>query len=274
MPFGDVNLLKIPDNVPDEKALFLSDVLPTSYNCVVDTGLYGGETVGIWGMGPIGLFCAKWAFLKGAKRVICIDSVPWRLDYAKERIPEVECVDFSAIKKSLPEHLKDMTDGNGLDVALECAAGEYAKSLIHKIEAAIGLETDTPELINEMILSVRPFGRIGITGVYAGFINHFNIGAVMQTGLRLIGNGQAPVHKYWEEILNDYIIPGKIDPLMMVSHRIDISELDDLYLRFDQRKPEDKIMKVFVTTKFSPPPCAGGPQLSVLSQGPVAATGQ
>lgn len=262
MPFGDVNLLRIPDGVSDEQALYLSDVLPTSYNCVVDTAIYGGETVGIWGLGPIGLFCAKWCFLKGAKRVICIDSVEWRLQYVKDRIPEVELLNFANVK-SVPEELKKIAPG-GLDVALECAAGEYPKSLLRKAEFALGLETDTSEILNEMILSVRPFGRIGITGVYAGFTNHFNIGAIMQTGIRLIGNGQAPVHKYWEEILNDYIIPGKIDPNMMISHRIPIEEMDELYKRFDKRDEKDGLMKVFVETKFSNPPGPGSPAVSHL----------
>ena len=116
-----------------------------------------------------------------------------------------------------------------------------------------------------MISCVRPFGRIGITGVYAGFVNHFNIGAIMETGIRLIGNGQAPVHKYWEEILNDYIISGKIDPLMMVTHRIDLSEMDKLYKRFDARDERDGLMKVFVQTKFSRPPAKGAPVLSTLA---------
>jgi threonine dehydrogenase-like Zn-dependent dehydrogenase len=116
-----------------------------------------------------------------------------------------------------------------------------------------------------MITCVRPFGRVGITGVYAGFTNHFNIGAVMELGIRLIGNGQAPVQKYWEEILNDYIIPGKIDPLMMVSHRIDLSEMGELYKRFDARDEKDGLMKVFVQTKFSSPPGKGAPPLTSLA---------
>jgi len=86
----------------------------------------------------------------------------------------------------------------------------------------------------------------------------------METGLRLIGNGQAPVHKYWEEILNDYIIPGKIDPLMMVSHRVDLDEMEELYRRFDKREEEDGLMKVFVQTRFSSPPGKGAPSLTVL----------
>ncbi|KAJ6264980.1 LOW QUALITY PROTEIN: Zinc-type alcohol dehydrogenase-like protein [Drechslerella dactyloides] len=240
-PFADVNLLVVPEGVSDERALFLSDVLPTSYHCVVDTGVYPGDTVGIWGMGPIGLFAAKWAFLKGAKRVIAIDSVPWRLSYAASKIPNIETLNFSTVK-SVPGALKEMAPG-GLDVALECAAGEYPKSMLHKVEIAVGLETDSADVLNEMISSVRPFGRIGITGLYTGFVNHLNIGAIMQTGIRFIGNGQAPVLKYWQEILNDYIIPGKIDPNMMISHRIPLNEMAELYAKFDARDEKDGLMK-------------------------------
>jgi len=143
--------------------------------------------------------------------------------------------------------------------------GEFTKGYLHTIEVAVGLETDTSEIINEMISCVRPYGRIGITGVYAGYTNHFNIGAIMETGIRLIGNGQAPVLKYWEEILNDYIIPGKIDPLMMVSHRIDLSEMAELYKRFDARDEKDGLMKVFVSTKFSGTPGKGAPAVSTLA---------
>ncbi|EWC45656.1 hypothetical protein DRE_05217 [Drechslerella stenobrocha 248] len=261
-PFADTNLLVLPDGITDERALFLSDVLPTSYNCVEDTHVYGGETVGIWGMGPIGLFAAKWAFLKGAKRVIAIDSVSWRLEYAKSKIPELEILNVSTFK-SVTEELKKVAIG-GLDVALECAAGEYSKSIIHKVETAIGLETDSSDILNEMILSVRPYGRIGITGLYTGYTNHLNVGAIMQTGIRFIGNGQAPVLKYWETILKDYIIPGRIDPNIMISHRIPLTEMEELYAKFDKRSSKDGLMKVFVTTRFSNPPGEGSPQLSSL----------
>jgi threonine dehydrogenase-like Zn-dependent dehydrogenase len=135
---------------------------------------------------------------------------------------------------------------------------------LHAFEVAVGLETDTSEILNEIISCVRPYGRIGITGVYAGYTNHFNIGAIMETGIRLIGNGQAPVKKYWEEILNEYIIPGKIDPLMMVTHRVDLSEMEELYKKFDKRDERDGIMKVFVQTRFSGPPGKGAPKLTSL----------
>jgi threonine dehydrogenase-like Zn-dependent dehydrogenase len=169
-----VNLLKLPDNVPDEKGLFLSDVLATSWNCVVDTGVKEGDVVAIWGSGPIGQMCAEMSFMNGAKRVIMIDGGPaaWRLDFIKEKMPKVEILNFTDLPKgeSVTSQLKKMEHG-GPDVALECAAGEYAKGWAHYFEMLTGLETDTSEIVNEMITSVKSFGRCGITGVYVGFVS-------------------------------------------------------------------------------------------------------
>lgn len=172
VPYGDVNLLPIPDDVPDEKALYLSDVLCTSWNCCVDTAIYKDDVVAIWGAGPIGQMCADFSFILGAKRVIMIDS-NWRLDWMKEKYPKVETLDYSSLKKgeSVTSRLKEMVDGRGPDVALECVAGEYAKGWAHYFEMMLGMETDTSEIVNEMITSVRNFGRCGITGVYVGFVN-------------------------------------------------------------------------------------------------------
>lgn len=260
VPFGDVNLLKLPDNVPDEKGLFLSDVLATSWNCVVDTGVTKGDVVAIWGAGPIGQMCADFSFLNGASRVIMIDS-NWRLDFVKSKYPKVETIDFSALPKgeSVTSQLKRMVDGRGPDVALECVAGEYPKGWAHYFEIMLGFETDSSEIVNEMITSVRNFGRCGITGVYVGFTNHFNIGALMERGIRLIGNGQAPVHMYWEKLLK-MIESGEIDPLRMVTHRVSMDELAEVYYKFE--KKEDGMQKVFVETKFSSPPAAGSPSLT------------
>ncbi|KAK5704702.1 hypothetical protein LTR17_021658 [Elasticomyces elasticus] len=260
VPLGDVNLLKLPDDVPDEKGLYLSDVVATSWNCVVDTGVKEGDVVAIWGAGPIGQMCADFAFMNGAKRVIMIDS-NWRLDFVKEKHPKVELVDFSKLSgaKGVVNKLKEMVDGRGPDVALECVAGEYPKSIAHKLEMAAGLETDTPEILNEMIESVRNYGRVGITGVYVGYTNHFNIGSLMERGIRFIGNGQAPVHLYWEDLLKK-IQSGEIDPLKMVTHRVRVEDLDKVYYKFE--KKEDGMQKVYVQTRFSAPPCAGSPELT------------
>nr|OQO17882.1 hypothetical protein B0A51_15410 [Rachicladosporium sp. CCFEE 5018] len=261
VPLGDVNLLKLPEDVPDEKGLFLSDVISTSWNCVVDTGVKKGDIVAIWGAGPIGQMCADFSFINGASRVIMIDE-NWRLDFVKSKYPKVELVDFSKLSntKGVVNKLKEMTDGLGPDVALECAAGEYAKSYAHKMEIAMGLETDTSELVNEMIESVRNYGRCGITGVYVGYTNHFNIGSLMERGIRLIGNGQAPVHLYWHDLLKK-IQSGEIDPLKMVTHRVKMEDMAKVYYAFD--KKEDGIQKIYVETKFSAPPCEGSPGLWV-----------
>ena len=265
VPYGNVNLLPLPDDVPDEKALYLSDVLATSWNCVVDTGVKDGDVVAIWGAGPIGVMCAEMSFTNGAKRVIVIDggSGAWRLDFVKSKIPKVETLDFTSLPKgeSVTSQLKNMVPGGGPDVALECVAGEYAKGWGHYFEMMLGMETDTSEIINEMITSVKNYGRCGITGVYVGFTNHFNIGSLMERGIRLIGNGQAPVHMYWEKLLQ-MIKDGKTDPGIMLTHRVDVSEFEELYKVFDKR--EMGLQKVFVQTRFSDPPAQGTPPLTKL----------
>lgn len=293
VPYGDVNLLKIPDDVPDEKALYLSDVLATSWNCVVDTKVYDGDIVAVWGAGPIGQMAADFAFMNGARRVIVIDC-NWRLDYIKEKYPKVETIDFTqlkGVKGGVVGKLKEMCDGRGPDVALECVAGEYPKGWLHAAEMALGLETDTSEIINEMIESVRNFGRVGVTGVYVGtslkytpislsvgadllltrstrlgYTNHFNIGSLMERGIRLIGNGQAPVHLYWDNLLKK-IQTGEIEPLKMVTHRVRVEDLDEVYYKFE--KKEDHMQKVYVETRFSAPACAGSPALTRYTDRPL-----
>ena len=259
---GDVNLLKLPDSVPDEKGLYLSDVICTSWNCVVDTRVYEGDVVAIWGAGPIGQMCVEFAFMNGAKRAIVIDS-NWRLDFLKKIYPRVETLDYSTLPRgtSVTQKLREMVP-RGPDVCLECVAGEYAKGWAHYFEILLGMETDTSEIVNEMITSVRSYGRCGITGVYTGFTNHFNIGSLMERGIRLIGNGQAPVHMYWKELLKK-IEDGEIDPLKMVTHRVRLEELAECYDFFEKKK--DGMQKVFVETKFSAPRAAG-PELKSLKQ--------
>lgn len=154
------------------------------------------------------------------------------------------------------------------------------KGILHKVEKALMLETDVPEIVNEMIVSVKKGGRCGVIAAYAGFTNHFNIGALMEKGVRFIGNGQAPVHKWWKEILDDYIKTGKFDPTLyvfsssfctstreltltpcsMISHRVPIDDFPKLYYAFDKR--QNGVMKVFVETKFSAPPSSGCPKVS------------
>ncbi|KAI2778490.1 GroES-like protein [Daldinia loculata] len=269
VPLGDVNLLEIPDDVPDEKALYLSDVLATSYNAVHDTAVYPGDQVAIFGAGPIGQMAGIFAIKAGATKIIFVDTEPrltfirnhWLADHSEK----LELVDYKKLsfgvtnKPTVVSKLKDLCGGRGPDAAIECAAGEYAKSWMHWLEMTLGAETDTSEILNEMIEGVRSFGRCGVTGIYVGYTNHFNIGSLMERGIRLIGNGQAPVHKYWEDLLK-MIRDGDLDPLQMVSHRVHLEDLDKVYAKFE--KHEDGMQKVFAETKFSLPACAGSPQLT------------
>lgn len=262
VPLASVNLLHIPDDVPDEKALYLSDVLCTAWHCVVDTGVKKDDVVAIWGAGPIGQMAAQMSFMKGARRVIIIDGGPgsWRLDFVKSKIPRVETLDFTQLPdghKSVTAALKSIEHG-GPDVALECVAGEYAKGWANYFEILLGLQTDTCEIINEMITSVKNFGRCGISGIYVGFTNHFNVGSLMERGIRLIGNGQAPVHLYWEELLQK-IRDGSLDPSIMVTHRVKMEQMDKVYSVFDARS--DGMQKVFVQTRFSDAPAKNTPAL-------------
>ncbi|KAF2197646.1 GroES-like protein [Delitschia confertaspora ATCC 74209] len=142
VPIGEQSLLKLPGSVPDEKGLYLSDVLPTSYHSVSDTGVYEGDCVAIWGLGPMGLMACFWAFRKGAKRVIDIDK-NWRTEYAKSKIPGLETINFSG--------------------------GEYVKSWTHRVELSLSLEQDISEMVNECIMSTRKFGRVGIIADYTGY---------------------------------------------------------------------------------------------------------
>jgi threonine dehydrogenase-like Zn-dependent dehydrogenase len=252
VPFGNVNLLPIPDDVSDERALYLSDVLPTSYHSVVDTGVQKGDVVGIWGLGPIGQCAARWALLKGASRVIGIDGVPSRLAFAREK-SGIEVIDFKEFT-DVPKRIYELVP-RGLDVAIDCGTFHEPKTLLHKAQKTLMLETDVPETINEMLVSVRKMGKCGLIAAYSGFANGVNVGALMEKGVRLIGNGQAPVHKYWEEILNDYIIPKKFDPTFMITHRVPFEDFAKLYRAFDKRL--DGVEKVFVQTKFSSPAAVG-----------------
>jgi threonine dehydrogenase-like Zn-dependent dehydrogenase len=256
VPFADVNLLPIPDNVPDERALYLSDIVPTSYHACHRAKIRNGDVVGIWGLGPIGMLCAKWCKLMGAARVIGVDHVRERLEFARTKLG-IETINFD--EGDTVEQMQELVPG-GIDKSIDCAAFRYAKSMLHRVERAVGLETDTSENVNEQIKCVKKFGRIVLIADYAGFTNHFNIGAVMEKGIALIGGGQAPVQKYWKMLMDDYIVTGKFDPTEILSHRFRIDEFPDIYKAFDEKR--GGIRKVFVETRHSFPRAQGTPELS------------
>ncbi|KAJ3153692.1 hypothetical protein HDU86_005191 [Geranomyces michiganensis] len=280
MPHADANVIKIPESVPDEEALYISDTLCTSFHQVADAGVKENDIVGIWGCGAIGIMSAVWSAIRGAKHIIVVENVQWRLDhivkvlkrdYPNVKVDSVNFNEHKLVQARIMELTKPGFDGRdptrpaGVDVALECAAGEYAKGWVHKMEIAVGLETDTSEILNELITSTIAFGTVAITGVYAGYTNHLNIGSMMQRGVRLIGNGQAPTHKYMQHIMDTYLVTGKIKPTQLfVSHRIALEDIGKCYYKFDSKDETLRIIKPFVETKFSSPPSQSSPQLTKL----------
>jgi len=238
VPFADVNCLAIPDQLPDDVALYLSDVIPTSYHGCELGDVKEGDTVAIWGLGPIGLLTARWAQIRKAKRIIGIDCVYERLEMARKELG-IEVINFR--EQETIKTIQDICPG-GVDVAIECAGFESAKTWTHKIEMALGLETDTADIFTEMFTCVRKFGRVSVIGVYTGFANHFPVGAMMEKDL-IIRCGQCPVQKYWEEILPK-LTSGEFDPRFVVTTRGKLSDGPDLYKKFFERS--DGVVKVFM----------------------------
>jgi threonine dehydrogenase-like Zn-dependent dehydrogenase len=260
VPFGSVNLLKIPDHVPNEKALYLSDIVPTSYHATVCADVEKDKSVAVWGLGPVGMLACKWSKLAGARRVIAIDQVPERLTLAQDM--GCDTIDFSKQKDVVGEIYK--LEPQGVDCCIDAAAFRYTKTLRQSAERLIGLETDSSEIPNETLRAVRKFGTVAVVADYAAMTNHFLIGALMEKGITYRGCGQAPVQKYWHQLL-EKIESGEFDPTVVLTHRFAIEEFSELYEAFDKKKYG--IMKTYVQTRFSPPPTTGTPPLSTLRQG-------
>ncbi|KAJ9512844.1 hypothetical protein QJQ45_029180, partial [Haematococcus lacustris] len=199
VPMADVNCLAVPEGMPDEKVILLSDILGTAWHANEMGEVGPGKNVAIWGAGPVGILAAHCAFERGAGRVILIDKEVYRLEYAAKKVPGVETLDYS--KKKVDAELRAMFgDLQGPDVCIEAVGFHYAKTMLHMIEQKLMLETDPADVLNELIRCCRKGGVISIVGVYAGFTNHFNIGAFMEKALTMRG-GQTPVQKYWHLLL-------------------------------------------------------------------------
>jgi len=238
VPFADINVLKVPEDVPDDKGLYLSDIIPTAYHGTELAKVQKGSTVGIWGLGPVGLLAARWCQIRGASRVIGIETVPERIAVAK-KVLGIEVIDFK--KDKVIDKVNELVPG-GFDCTIECAGFEYATSILHKVERTLQLETDSCDILSEMTYCTRKFGTMAIIGVYAGFTNHFPIGALMEKGIIMTGS-QSPTQKYWKMCL-EKIRSGEMDPLFVVTHRAPLSKGPELYSTF--YKKEDGCIKVFL----------------------------
>ena len=242
VPFADVNPLKVPAELPDEKVLFLSDILPTGYMGAEMCDLKGGEVVAVWGAGPVGQFAIASARLLGAERIISIDRFDYRLRMAREKAGATDTINYE--QEDVLETLRELTGGRGPDAVID-AVGMEAHSphldyAYDRTKQALRLETDRPLALRESIMAVRNGGVVSVIGVYGGFIDKFPMGSVMNRGLT-IRSGQCHVQRYMQPLL-ERIQRGEIDPSFIITHPLPLSEAPKGYDLFKHKK--DDCMKV------------------------------
>ena len=245
VPFSDVGPLKIPPGLQDEQVLFLSDVFPTGYMAAENCQMEPGDTIAVWGCGPVGQFAIQSAWLLGAGRVIAIDTVAERLRMA-ERHGKAETINFE--KEDVYERLMEMTEGRGPDrcidaVGAEAHAGGSLDAVLDQAKAALYLGTDCPHVLREAIMCCRKGGTISIPGVYIGFLDKIPFGAAMNKGLTF-KMGQTHMQRYMRPLL-ERVRKGEIDPSFIITHRLKLSDGPGAYKTFRDKK--DGCIKVVMT---------------------------
>jgi threonine dehydrogenase-like Zn-dependent dehydrogenase len=244
VPFADVGPLRVPDDVSDEQALFLSDIFPTGYMAAEACNIQPGDIIAVWGCGPVGQFAIKSAYLLGAEKVIAIDRFPYRLRMARER-GGAETINYE--ETDIFDALREMTGGRGPDSCIDAVGMEgHAPGVAgayDRVKQAMMLETDRPIALREAILACRSGGTISVAGVYGGFIDKFPMGAVVNRSLT-IRSGQTHVHRYMRPLL-DRIHNGEIDPSFVITHRMKLDEAPKGFQVFVEK--EDECMKVVLT---------------------------
>lgn len=245
VPYGDVGPLKVPESLSDEQALFPSDVFPTGYQAAEACGIQPGDTVAVWGCGPVGQFAIISARLLGAERIIAIDDVSERLEMAM-RQPGVEPLRPSEIGNSLEiaEALRELTAGRGPDACIDAvgmeAHGIGLEGWYDRLKQATWLETERPVALRQAIMACRKGGTVSVPGVYAGVADKIPLGALMNKGLTL-KTGQTHVHRYLRPLLQR-IEQGEVDPSVIVTHRLPLEQAPEAYAMF--RDKRDGCVKV------------------------------
>ena len=224
VPFADVGPLKIENGMTDDQVLFLSDILPTGWMGAEMCNIQPGDVVAVWGCGPVGLFAIQSAYLMGAERVIAIDRFPYRLDMARTKC-QAEVVNYEEVD-SVVETLNELTAGRGPDACIDAVGLEaHTDGLAHaydRAKQALRLETDRPIALREAITACRNGGTVSVIGVYAGVVDKFPMGTVMNRSLT-IRSGQCHVHRYMRPLLG-MIERGLIDPTMVITHHMPLAE--------------------------------------------------
>jgi threonine dehydrogenase-like Zn-dependent dehydrogenase len=237
VPYADVNHVKIPEELSDEQVLFLSDIFPTGYMAAEQCDIRRGDTVAVWGCGPVGQFALKSALMLGAERVIGIDRIPERLRMAREACG-AETIDYEAV--DVHDTLREMTAHRGPDAVIDAVGMEaHTPGPLHaydRVKQAMMLETDRPIALRQAIQAVRNGGVVSVAGVYGGFIDKMPMGAIVNRSLT-VRSGQTHVQRYLHPLL-ERVQQGEIDPSFVITHRLPIDEAPQGYQMFVNKQDE------------------------------------
>jgi len=244
VPFADVGPIKIENDMPDERVLFLSDIFPTGYMGADMCDITPGDVIAVWGAGPVGQFAIASALMLGAERVIAIDRFPYRLQMAREKAKATDTINYEETP-NVTELLNEMTAGRGPDACIDAVGmeGHHAVGPIHaydRIKQAARLETERPHALRQAIMSCRNGGTISVIGAYGGFMDKFPVGSLMNRSLT-IKTGQCHVQRYLRPLLQR-IENGEIDPSFVVTHQMDLEDAPRGYEMFKNK--EDDCEKV------------------------------
>jgi len=244
VPHADVGPIKIESSLSDEQVLFLSDIYPTGYMAAENAGIEPGDTVAVWGCGPVGQFAIQCAWMFGAGRVIAIDRVPERLEMARTH-GRAEILNFE--DDEIHDRLIEMTGGRGPDRCIDAVGAEAhgtgsLDAVVDRAKQAVKLSFDRPHVLRQAIMACRKGGTLSVPGAYFGLLDKIPIGAVFGKGLTL-KTGQTHVQRYLAPLL-EKIENGEIDPSFVITHRIPLEDAPDAYEKF--RKKEDGCIKVVI----------------------------
>jgi threonine dehydrogenase-like Zn-dependent dehydrogenase len=254
VPFSNVGPLVIPDHLEDDKVLFLTDILPTGWMAAENCEIEPGDTVAVWGCGPVGLFAIQSALIMGAHRVIAIDHYKSRLALAKRLGAEI--LDYREV--DVVEALAEMTAGIGPDAVIDAvgleAHGISIDNILDQVKSMTFMVTDRIHVFREAVLAVRKGGRVSVPGVYGGFADKFPVGAFMEKGLTM-KTGQTHVHRYLKPLLS-LIEEGKIDTTFLISHHAPLEQAAEMYRNWHD--DQEQFTKIVLKTEMAAPRTSAG----------------
>ncbi|HEY9698961.1 MAG TPA: zinc-dependent alcohol dehydrogenase [Trichocoleus sp.] len=243
VPFADHGCVKVPKELPEEKLLPISDAFPTGYMGAAFCDIQPGDTVAVWGCGPVGQFAMKSAYLLGAERVIGIDEVPERLQLART-FAGAETINFSEVDAG--EALTEMTGGRGPDACIDAcgleAHGLGFEGMYDRVKQAVRMETDRPNILRQMLVACRKGGTVSIMGVYSGLVDKIPMGAAFNKGLTL-KMGQMFGQKYMPKLV-EYVLNGEVDPSVVFTHHLPLEETKQGFELFKHKR--DNCIKVLL----------------------------